>query len=135
MGAKSLTHSAGQPERVREKTPRISDHKQCSNHSKIELKWVGVGAAERFVFYLDLISYKSVLSDFSLCLFIFLSPYFFFLQPFLFYLSHLTQYPASALNQELIWCCLGYSMILHCIQRLLKHRCRRALFGYTFKFT
>ncbi|EGR1753105.1 hypothetical protein CGI90_25655 [Vibrio parahaemolyticus] len=54
MGAKSLTHSAGQPERVREKTPRISDHKQCSNHSKIELEWVGVGAAERLGFLLCL---------------------------------------------------------------------------------
>ena len=30
MGALSLTHSAGQPERVRDKTPTESDHKRCS---------------------------------------------------------------------------------------------------------
>jgi len=47
MGAKSLTHSAEQPERVRDKSQSESDHKQCSNSLKTSRKWVGVGAAER----------------------------------------------------------------------------------------
>ena len=47
MGAKSLTHSAEQPERVREKSQSESDHTQCSNSLKPSRKWVGVGAAER----------------------------------------------------------------------------------------
>ncbi|WP_337918906.1 hypothetical protein, partial [Vibrio cholerae] len=45
-GAKAFTHSAGQPERVREKTPR----KATINNTQItpnRVEWVGVGAAER----------------------------------------------------------------------------------------
>nr|AKN36980.1 hypothetical protein [Vibrio tasmaniensis]AKN36991.1 hypothetical protein [Vibrio tasmaniensis]AKN39712.1 hypothetical protein [Vibrio tasmaniensis] len=34
MGAKSLTHSAGQPERVREKTPRKATTDNAQIHSK-----------------------------------------------------------------------------------------------------
>ena len=43
MGAKSLTHSAGQPERVREK----SQSEATKFMLKFHLNWVGVGAAER----------------------------------------------------------------------------------------
>ena len=49
MGAKSLTHSAGQPERVRDKSQSESDHRCTQTTHKIEVEWVGVGAAERAV--------------------------------------------------------------------------------------
>ena len=45
MGALSLTHSAGQPERVREK----SQSEATKFMLKFHLNWVGVGAAERAV--------------------------------------------------------------------------------------
>lgn len=45
-GAKAFTHSAGQPERVREKTPRKAT-KKILESLKTESKRVGVGAAER----------------------------------------------------------------------------------------
>nr|AKN36201.1 hypothetical protein [Vibrio splendidus] len=50
MGALSLTHSAGQPERVREISQSESDHRDTQITHKIESKRVGVGAAERAVF-------------------------------------------------------------------------------------
>ena len=45
-GGESFTHSAGQPERVRDKTPR----KATRNDAQFFANWVGVGAAERAEF-------------------------------------------------------------------------------------